>query len=151
MLVGVISDTHGSLPATIVAAFQGVDRIVHAGDVGGQGILDELEAIAPVTAVRGNMDTGELEWRLADTAVVRLAGRRVMVVHKKEDLLAGGLPEGIDVVVSGHTHRSCVECVGNVLYVNPGAAGGKARDGRGPTAALLDLATDPPTAQIVDL
>jgi len=149
MLVGVISDTHGSLPGTVASVFDGVERIVHAGDVGSQRVLDELGAIAPVIAVRGNMDHGELEWRLPDTATISLAGRRLFVSH-----VAGPDPEpasGIDVVISGHTHRSRVHRAGRVLFVNPGSAGRPGRDGRGPTAALLDLAAHPPGARIVDL
>jgi len=151
MRIGVVSDTHGKLPESIGAALAGVDRILHAGDVGGQRILDGLEAIAPVTAVRGNIDTGELEWRLQDTAVLRLADVRVMVVHKAGALNAQSVPEGVAVVVSGHTHRAKVERLGDVLFVNPGSAGGFNRDGRGPTAAIVDLSTTPPSAQIIDL
>lgn len=151
MLVGVIADTHGSLPDSVATALEGVGRIIHAGDVGGRRILDELEAIAPTVAVRGNMDSGDLEWRLSDTAIVSLEGRRVMVVHKAEHARAAGLPEGVDILVSGHTHRPSVEREGALLLVNPGSAGGHNRDGRGPTAAIIDLAADPPTARIVEL
>lgn len=149
MVVGIISDTHGSLPQSVASVFEGVERIVHAGDVGSQRVLDELEAIAPVVAVRGNMDHGELEWRLPDTATVRLAGHRLFVSH-----VVGASPDprsGIDVVISGHTHRSRVHRAEGVLFVNPGSAGSPGRDGRGPTAALLDLAAHPPVARIVDL
>jgi hypothetical protein len=151
MLVGIVSDTHGELPASIDSALSGVDRIIHAGDIGSRAILDALETIAPVTAVRGNMDTGEMEWRLADTALVRLANRRVMVVHSVDDIRAGEVPEGVDIVVSGHTHRALIERADEVLYINPGSAGGGSRDGRGPTAVILDLSVDPPVARIVDL
>jgi putative phosphoesterase len=149
MLVGVISDTHGSLPPGLEEAFAGVERIIHAGDVGNPRVLLSLEAIAPVVAVRGNMDTGELEWRLPDTAVVRLGERRVFVTHKPSDV--GELVEGTDVVVVGHTHSASVQQRGPVLLVNPGAAGNAGRDGRGPTVALLDLTADPPSARIVEL
>jgi hypothetical protein len=151
MLVGVVSDTHGRLPASAADVLAGVERIIHAGDIGGQRILDELEAIAPVTAISGNMDSGDLEWRLPDVATVRLAGRRVMVVHSTGMLPVTGVPEGVDVVISGHTHQSGIERVGDALFVNPGSAGGFSRDGRGPTAAILDLSADPPVARIVDL
>ncbi len=151
MRLGVVSDTHGKLPDSAGDVLAGVDRIIHAGDIGGQRILDTLETIAPVTAVRGNMDTGELEWRLLDTAVVRVDGVRVMVSHKVDPVVAAGVPEGVGIVVSGHTHRPAIERVGDVLFVNPGSAGGHNRDGRGPTAAIIDLASDPPSARIVDL
>ncbi len=148
MRVGVVSDTHGSLPPSLADAFAGVERILHAGDVGGRSIIDELETIAPVVAVRGNMDTGELEWRLFDTATLRLDGLRIMIVHKSEH---ARLPEsGVDVLVSGHTHRASIERQGATLHVNPGSAGGQNRDGRGATAAIIDLSTDPPEARILE-
>lgn len=151
MLVGIISDTHGALPPGVDIAFAGVERIIHAGDVGAPWILDHLEAIAPVIAVRGNMDTGDLEWRLQDRLLVPLGGCRVLVVHQSAPELEAGVPTGVAVVVSGHTHRALVESIDGVLHVNPGSAGGRSRDGRGPTVALLDCAVDPPTARIVEL
>jgi hypothetical protein len=151
MKLAAVADTHGTLPASAASVLAGVDRIVHAGDIGGQRILDELESIAPVTAVHGNMDTGELEWRLLDTAVLRLEETRILVAHKASDVIASGVPEGVSVVVSGHTHRPTVERVGDVLFVNPGSAGGQNRDGRGATAAIIDLSVTPPSAHIVDL
>lgn len=151
MRLGAVSDTHGALPESTASILGGVDRIVHAGDIGGQRVLDELEAIAPVTAVRGNMDSGGLEWRLLDTAVLRLDGIRILVTHKASGVVSRGIPEGVSVVVSGHTHIPGVERVGDVLFVNPGSAGGKNRDGRGATAAIIDLGVSPPEARIVDL
>jgi hypothetical protein len=151
VLIGVLSDTHGTLPLRVDEVFRDVDRIIHAGDIGPAWILDHLEAIAPVIAVRGNMDSGELEWRLQDRAVIQADGQRVMVVHQAAPLLRAGVPEGVTVLVSGHTHRARVEHVGGLLHVNPGSAGGRSRDGRGSTVALLDCAADPPAARIVDL
>ena len=151
MLIGVLSDSHGTLPPGVDEAFRDVDRIIHAGDIGPARILDHLEAIAPVIAVRGNMDSGELEWRLQDRAVIQADGQRVMVVHQAAPLLRAGVPEGVTVLVSGHTHRARVEHDGALLHVNPGSAGRRSRDGRGPTVALLDCAADPPTASIIEL
>ena len=150
MLVGAVSDTHGELPASIAEALAGVDRIVHAGDVGARRVLEALESIAPVTAVRGNMDSGELEWQLQDMAVIKVANVRIAVTHKASAISARGLPEGTAVVVTGHTHRAAVERIGDVLFVNPGSTGGKNRDGRGATAAIIDVSADPPTARIVE-
>lgn len=150
MLIGIVSDTHGALPDTIETAFSGVERIVHAGDIGSPGVLTRLEAIAPVVAVRGNMDIGELQWRLPDTAAPRIGEHRLLVAHNAH-AIGRDLPSGVDVVITGHTHRAAVERKGAVLSVNPGSAGGHNRDGRGPTAALLDLAAQPPTATIIDL
>lgn len=151
MLVGVISDTHGSLPESVAEAFSGVERIVHAGDIGSQRVLDTLAAIAPVVAVRGNMDSGELEWRLPDTAVVRVGACRILLGHQVGHLMPPGAMPDADVVVSGHTHRAHIERSGDVLFVNPGSAGEAGRDGRGPTVAVIDCAVQPPEARIIDL
>ena len=151
MRVGVISDTHGVVPATIDEVFAGVDRIIHAGDIGRDSVLVKLEAIAPVVAVHGNMDSGDLQWRYPDVANVRLAGHRVLVGHILERLLAAGVPEGVDVVITGHTHCARVERVDGVLYVNPGTVGARGRDGQGPTVALLSLGGGEPAAAIVEL
>src|SRR5574340_261424 len=122
MLVGVISDTHGTLPAAVHDAFAGVSMILHAGDVGSQSVIDELETIAPVVAVHGNMDRGDLSWRLPERAVTRIDGLRFLVGHIAEHLTREGVPEGVDVVVTGHTHRASVRYAGGVLRVNPGSA-----------------------------
>lgn len=150
MLVGVVSDTHGRLPETIAEALTGVDRIIHAGDVGSEGVLDELRSIAPVTAVRGNMDSGRLAWRLPDRAVLRAGPHRVLVGHIESHLRAGGVPEGTDVLVCGHTHRLRIERVGGLLVVNPGSAGGDPRDGS-LSCVLLDLSGARPEARAVAL
>jgi putative phosphoesterase len=150
MRVGVISDTHGKLPEAVKAEFAGVDHIIHAGDIGGRWILDELARIAPVTAVRGNNDHDELEWRLNDRLVIDLAGRETIVFHEPS-ALHGRLPEGVRIVINGHTHRSRIEHVGDVLYLNPGPAGMRSRDGRGPTVMLLELAEDTERARVIDL
>ncbi|MDY0341494.1 MAG: metallophosphoesterase family protein [Coriobacteriia bacterium] len=151
MSVGIISDTHGVLLPTVADAFAGVERIIHAGDVGASWIIDHLEEIAPVVAVVGNMDTGDLGWRLQERAYVQLGMHRVLVVHQGANVPGDVLGQGVSVVVSGHTHRASIETVDGILYINPGSAGGRSRDGRGPTVALLDCAVDPPTARIVEL
>ena len=151
MRVGVLSDTHGTLPPEIDEVFAGVEYIIHAGDVGAAWIIDHLESIAPVVAVRGNMDSGDLEWRLLDTAVLRLGGYRILVTHIAGRGPHGDLQGSTDIVISGHTHRAVVERAGDVLHVNPGSAGGRGRDGRSTTVALLDLAADPPNAEIIEL
>jgi hypothetical protein len=151
MLIGVVSDTHGCVPAQAHVALAGVHMILHAGDVGSTAVLDELGAIAPVTAVRGNCDTGPLAWTLRDTEVVRVEGVQLLVTHKKAPLLRAGLPAGITVVVSGHTHRPSIERDGNVLLVDPGSLSSGDRHGGRPTAALLELTVHGVSASIVEL
>lgn len=122
-LVGLISDTHGLLRLEVVAALAGVDHIIHAGDVGKLEIMDELCAIAPVTAVRGNVDTDEWAERLPISTGVSIEGFNIFILHALDMLNVNPKTANIAVVVSGHTHRALVETYDDVLYVNPGSAG----------------------------
>jgi len=122
-LVGLISDTHGLLRPKAVAALSGVDCILHAGDVGKPEILDELRAIAPVTAVRGNVDTGNWAESLPVSAALSIEGFNVYLLHSLHLMDINPKAAQTSVVVSGHTHRGLIETYGDVLYVNPGSAG----------------------------
>src|SRR5436190_12222389 len=139
MKIGVISDTHGFLDPRIPKLFEGVDHILHGGDVGAAMVLLELENIAPVTAVLGNVDVG---MALKLTEVVELAGKKFLLHHIVEprnpgDELKHSLSRAHpDVVVFGHTHKPCCETIGNVLFLNPGYAG-KQRFDLPRTLALL--------------
>ncbi len=121
--LGVISDTHGLLRPEAVAALRGSDRIIHAGDVGAPGILDALSRLAPVIAVRGNIDLADWAAPLPVAATLELGGVRIHVVHDLADLDLDPLAAGIDVVVSGHSHRPGLRRQGRVLFLNPGSAG----------------------------
>jgi len=121
--VGVISDTHGLLRPEAVAVLEGSDLIVHAGDVGDPRILDELARLAPVRAVRGNVDHGPWAGALPLTEVVEVEGVSLYVLHILEDLDLDPAAAGLGVVVFGHTHRPLLERRGEVLYLNPGSAG----------------------------
>jgi uncharacterized protein len=123
MLIGVISDTHGLLRPEALTALAGVEHILHAGDVGDIAILAALRAIAPVTAIRGNIDTAGPCAELPATEMVELGGRTFYLVHAIEDLDISPKAAGVDVVVFGHSHRPAVERRGEVLYLNPGSAG----------------------------
>jgi len=123
MKVGVISDTHGLLRPEALAALAGVEHILHAGDVGDFGILAELRKIAPVTAIRGNVDVSGACAELPATEVVELGGRVFYLVHSVHDLDVKAESAGIDVVVSGHSHKPGIERRGGVMYLNPGSAG----------------------------
>ena len=118
--VGLISDTHGLLRPEALAALHGCRHIIHAGDIGAPQILEALEAIAPVTAVRGNNDTGVWARRLRETEEVEIAATRVGVLHDLSQLEPG---HDWQVVVSGHSHRPKQEKREGILYVNPGSAG----------------------------
>ena len=121
--VGLISDTHGLLRPEALALLRGCDHIVHGGDVGGSAILDALREIAPLTAVRGNNDKGAWADALAETEQIELGGVRLYVIHDLATIDVDPRASGIDVVVSGHSHRPVVERRDGVLYVNPGSAG----------------------------
>jgi uncharacterized protein len=128
MLVGIISDTHGILRPEVFTAFEGVERIIHAGDVGSEDILTELEAIAPVTAVWGNTDEWEIRERLPEIAELELEGVRIVVVHGQQfgspspEMVVPSYPNA-GMVVFGHSHVPVIERRGTVLAVNPGSAG----------------------------
>lgn len=121
--VGVISDTHGLLRPSAVAALDGSDVILHAGDVGGQDILDALAEIAPVHVVRGNTDHGLWAEALPRTEVVSLDGAIIYMVHDIEDLDLDPAAAEFDMVVYGHSHQPDVTTRDGVVYFNPGAAG----------------------------
>jgi hypothetical protein len=122
-IIGVISDTHGLLRPEAVAALAQVDHILHAGDVGDPEILDRLRALAPVTAIRGNVDTAGACAKLSATEAVELGGRLFYLVHALEDLDIEPRAAGVAAVVYGHSHRPSIEQRNGVLYLNPGSAG----------------------------
>jgi uncharacterized protein len=121
--VGLISDTHGLLRPEALTFLRGSDCIVHAGDVGDDGILKELGALAPVTAVRGNNDKGLLAKAIGETAILQVGKVRIYVIHDLAELNLDPVAAGFGVVVSGHSHRPAVQERNGVLYVNPGSAG----------------------------
>jgi hypothetical protein len=118
--IGLISDTHGLLRPEAISALRGVERIFHAGDVGGREVIDGLAAIAPVDAVRGNNDRDAWGRTLPEVLERELGGVRVRMLHDRKELTDA---RGIDVVISGHSHRPGIETAGGILYVNPGSAG----------------------------
>jgi len=138
--LGVVSDTHGRFDPRLHEVLAGVARIVHAGDVGAADVLAELATIAPVTAVRGNVDTYYGAESLPDEATVELDGRRLLVGHVRTALLGRHTPalEGYDLVITGHSHRFTETREGGVLYLNPGAAGAP-RFGLPRSVALVEL------------
>ena len=123
MLIGVISDTHGLLRPEAVAALRGVEHILHAGDVGDSAIVDGLREIAPVTAIRGNVDVSGACAKLPATDVVELGGKLFYLVHSVHDLDINPAAAGVAMVVSGHSHKASVQVRDRVIYFNPGSAG----------------------------
>jgi uncharacterized protein len=123
MLIGVISDTHGLLRPEALVALAEAEHILHAGDVGKIEILDALREIAPVTAIRGNVDVSGACAELPATEMVELGGAVFYMVHSVHDLDIHPGAAGVDVVVSGHSHKASVEVRGGVVFFNPGSAG----------------------------
>ena len=150
MVVGIISDTHGLLRPEAMKALDGVGVIVHAGDVGKPDVLNNLKRIAPVFAVRGNVDTEAWAQELPVTTVVEVNGASFYVLHNLRELDVR--PDGakFDFVISGHTHEAEQFERQGVLYVNPGSAGPR-RFHLPVTLALLDLTKKPWKAKIVEL
>ena len=148
--IGVISDTHGKINSKVADVFKGVDHIIHAGDICGADVLQSLEEIAPVTAVRGNMDFGELSAKLNTTESVRFGKALVYVLHIPHMLDIEPDKEGFNVIISGHTHIPLVETKNNVLYLNPGSTTFP-KHNNSPTVAFLYVDETEINAEIVEL
>jgi putative phosphoesterase len=118
--LGVISDTHGLLRPEALTALAGVERILHAGDIGTDEILIALRRIAPVTAVRGNNDRGPWAEQIAEQEVVEVDGQRLLILHDLKELERS---EGYAAVITGHSHKPNIERRDGVLFLNPGSAG----------------------------
>jgi putative phosphoesterase len=156
MRIGLISDTHGKLRASVFDAFRDVDLILHAGDVGPLDIITQLESIAPVHAVLGNTDGWELEPRVRESVELEPEGYRIVVVHGHQ--LSVPSPEKLrafqpraDIIVYGHTHKPLIDDRNGRLVVNPGAAG-PARFNLKPSVAILTVERDsPPHVELINL
>lgn len=150
MRIGVISDTHGLLRPEAEARLSGVDHIVHAGDIGSPEIVPRLGRLAPVTAIRGNVDREEWAATFPETATPTLAGRRLLVLHDLAALTFDPAAEDFSLVISGHSHRPKIGRAGGVLYLNPGSAG-RRRFSLPVTLATLELTGDGAEAMIHEL
>ena len=123
MLFGVISDTHGLLRESALRALEGGDHIVHGGDVGSAEILETLRTIAPVTVVRGNIDSGPEADAWPQSAVVEGSGRHLYLIHDRADLDLDLNAAGMDGLIYGHSHRPEIVRQDGLLFLNPGSAG----------------------------
>ena len=148
--VGVISDTHGLVRPEAVEALKGSELIIHAGDVGGPEVLEELERLAPVVAVRGNNDRGAWAEALAEYEAIEVNKTFVYVLHDLKELDIAPAAAGFRVVVSGHSHNPLIEERRGVLYLNPGSAGPR-RFKLPVTVARLKLDGGAASAEIINL
>lgn len=122
-VLGVVSDTHGLLRPEALRRLRGVDRIVHAGDIGSAEVLEALAAIAPVTAVRGNNDRWAWARAIPETTVLAVERVRVYVIHDVKTLAVGARETGAAVVIAGHSHKPSLAERDGVLFLNPGSIG----------------------------
>ena len=149
-MLGLISDTHGLLREEAVEALRGSDLILHAGDVGGPAILAELRKLAPVVAVRGNVDTGVWAEALPLTELVSTGSATVYMLHILQRLDIDPAAAGVHIVVTGHSHKPGTTLKNGVLYVNPGSAGPR-RFELPVTVARVDLQVRPWNVDFIDL
>ncbi len=148
--IGLISDTHGLVRPEALKALEGVELIVHAGDIGKPEVLDRLQAIAPLAAIKGNNDTAPWARRIPEILDLHVKDRTLRVIHNVRDSEPNLRAAGIDVVISGHSHKPSVQTRDNVLFVNPGSAGPR-RFKLPVTIGLLDLGLAEVKAEIIRL
>ncbi len=148
--IGLISDTHGLLRPEALAALKGSDLIIHAGDVGNFAIIEQLRVVAPVVAVRGNVDNGDWASQLPMTANVQAGSALIYVLHDIQQLDIDPTAAEIHIVISGHSHKPGRTERSGVLYLNPGSAGPR-RFQLPITVARLDLRQSPWNVEFIDL
>ena len=148
--IGIISDTHGLLRPEVLTSFNNVDLILHAGDVGEPDVLEHLASVAPVVAVRGNMDYGSWADRLPVTKYLTICDAKLLLIHDIGSLEKQSDLQLYHIVVSGHTHRPLIEEQGNILYVNPGSAGHR-RHRHPVSVGKLMLCNGRPEARLIEL
>ena len=149
-IIGLISDTHGLMRQEALTALKGTDLIIHAGDVGKPGIIEQLRAVAPVVAVRGNVDKGAWASQLPMTAVAEAGSALIYVLHDVQQLDLDPAAAEFNIVVSGHSHKPSHSERAGVMYLNPGSAGPR-RFQLPITVARLNLRRSPWTVEFIDL
>jgi hypothetical protein len=150
MLLGLISDTHGLLRPEAIAALQGVDQILHAGDIGAPQILAALAKLAPVTAVRGNIDAQPWSRSLPETELFEAEGTTIYMLHDRARLDLKPEAAGIAAVIYGHSHQPKIEEKNGVLYINPGSAG-PGRFNLPASVGKLEIKKGKLTAELIEL
>ncbi|OEF97837.1 metallophosphoesterase family protein [Desulfuribacillus alkaliarsenatis] len=121
--IGIVSDTHGILRPEVVKELQGVDRILHAGDIVGLDIIEELERIAPVYAVRGNCDHGEWSMKFPKTDLIQLGEASIYLLHNLYEIDIAPGAAGVNIIICGHSHQPAFEEKAGIVYINPGSCG----------------------------
>jgi len=150
MKLGIISDTHGTVTPQALSALQGSDRILHAGDITTPDVIQALETLAPVSAVRGNMDYGTTTANLPKTDILEFNGVTIYMLHNLDALDLDPKAAGIQIVIHGHTHQSDIKTIDTVLYFNPGSAS-HGRYGSPPSVGRIHLTNGNITPRIIAL
>jgi len=148
--LGLISDTHSLVRPEALAALEGAELLLHAGDIGSPLVLSQLEAIAPVECIRGNVDMDRWAKDLPDRKQIEWRGLKFLIVHNRDELALMPPDPGIDVIIFGHSHHPSVDSDGRHLYVNPGSAGPR-RFKLPVSVARLELHQGLPKAEIIEL
>jgi putative phosphoesterase len=149
-VIAVVSDTHGLLRPEVFKHLNGIDRIIHAGDIGAPNVLEKLQALAPVDAVRGNNDKGSWAEAIPETLFLEIRGHHIHVLHDLNQIDLSPSAAGMSVVISGHSHKPVVEEHDGVLFINPGSLG--PRRFRLPIAlAKLYITAESVRAEIIEL
>lgn len=148
--IGVISDTHGLLREEAIRALKGVDLIIHAGDIGNDNIIEELRNIAPVVAVRGNNDKEEWAKKYSKSEVLEIGELFIYILHDIKELDLDPKGAGFNVIISGHSHKPCLEEKDNILYLNPGSAGPR-RFKLPISMSILHINNDTASTEMIDL
>jgi uncharacterized protein len=148
--IGIISDTHDLLRPEAFKALAGSEIIIHAGDVGSSGIIDRLKILAPVYAVRGNMDKSPWGDTLPTTDIIEISGKLLYVLHNIAEMDLNPAAAGIAVVISGHSHRPHIENKSGILCINPGSAGPR-RFSLPVTVASLQIVGDNISCEVIEL
>ena len=143
MKIGILSDTHGHLPAKIFTIFKNIDHILHAGDIGDQKIIDKLKILCPVSAIYGNIDRWPVTSLFKNKLLIELAGKKILLIHdivniKNYSFQLFKNDISPDIVIYGHTHKLNIEKYRNILYINPGSIS-KPRSGKYGTAVILKI------------
>ena len=148
--MGVIADTHGLLRPEALAALEHCERIIHAGDLGAPGVFEQLGRMAPTVAIRGNVDRGPWAATFPETLALTVGSRNIYVLHDLHTLAFDPAVNGIDAVISGHSHRPMIETKAGVLYLNPGSAGPR-RFSLPVTVARLRIGVAGVEAELIDI
>lgn len=150
LLIGVISDTHGTLHSEIIKIFKDVDLIIHAGDIGNPDIIEDLQTIASVVAIRGNMDFEAWANEFPETQDVPASETLIHVIHNVSNFDIKSDSANFNAVIHGHTHKPCIENRHNMLFLNPGSASLPQID-QSPSVALLRVSGTLLDAQIIEI